>query len=59
MENLFFNNLKKLGYRYFKINKRSLKDRKIIKSFQRHYVPDNITGIIDRKTFKISQFLTY
>ena len=58
MKNLFFNNLKKLGYRYFKINKRNLKDRNIIKSFQRHYVPDNITGKIDRKTFEISQFLT-
>ena len=59
MEALFFINLKKLGYRYFKINKRNLNDRKIIKSFQRHYLPDNITGKIDQKTFKISQFLTY
>ena len=59
MEALFFTNLKKLGYRYFKTNKRDLNDRKIIKSFQRHYLPDNITGKIDRKTFEISQFLTY
>ena len=59
IEILFFNNLKKLGYRYFKTSKRNLKDRDIIKSFQRHYVPDNITGKIDQKTFEISQFLTY
>ena len=30
----------------------------IIKSFQRRYVPNNVTGIIDRKTFKISHYLS-
>ena len=57
-EILFFQNLKKLGYRYFKINKRNIDDKKIIKSFQRHYLPKNVTGKIDQKTFKISYFLT-
>ena len=54
----FFQNLRRLGYRYFKINKRSLKDKKIIKSFQQHYLPKNVTGKIDQKTFEISHFLT-
>ena len=55
---LFFKNLKKLGYRYFSIRKRSYKDKKIIKSFQQHYLPKNVTGKIDQKTYKISHFLT-
>ena len=54
----FFNNLKKLGYRYFKVNKRNSKDKKIVKSFQQHFIPNNVTGKIDKKTFKISHFLT-
>ena len=44
---MFFKNLKKLGYRYFSLDKRNLKDKKIIKSFQRHYSPNNVTGKID------------
>ena len=58
IKTLFFQNLKKLGYGYFKINKRNIKDKKIIKSFQQHYLPNNVTGKIDLKTFKISHFLT-
>ena len=58
VEILFFQNLKKLGYGYFKINKRNINDKKIIKSFQRHYLPNNVTGKIDQKTLKISYFLT-
>ena len=56
-EYLFFKNLNKLGYRYFSANKRNIKDRKIIVSFQQHYLPKNVTGKIDEKTYKISQFL--
>ena len=56
---LFFKNLKKLGYGYFSLNKRNSKDKKIIRSFQQHYSPNNVTGKIDQKTFKISQFLTH
>ena len=56
-EVLFFKNLKKLGFRYFNVHKRNYKDIKIIKSFQQHYLPNNVTGKIDQKTYKISHFL--
>ena len=56
---VFFQNLKKLGYRYFSIKKRNTKDKKIIRSFQQHYLPNNVTGKIDYKTLKISHFLTH
>ncbi len=57
-ESSFFKNLHKLGYRYFKIHQRSSKDKKIIKCFQQHYLPENVTGKIDEKTLQISHFLT-
>ena len=53
----FFKNLKKLGYRYFSIYKRDVKDKKIVRSFQQHYLPNNVTGKIDLKTYKISHYL--
>ena len=56
---MFFKNLQKLGYRYFKVKKRGVKDKVIIKSFQQHYLPKNVTGKIDIKTYKISHFLTH
>mgnify|MGYP001202826274 CR=1 FL=1 len=56
---LFFKNLRKLGYNYFDIKKRNLKDKKIIKCFQQHYLPNNVTGKIDQKTYEISHFLTH
>ena len=56
---VFFQNLKKLGYRYFSIKKRNTNDKKIIRSFQQHYLPNNVTGKIDYKTLKISHFLTH
>ena len=59
IEIMFFKNIKKLGFRYFNIYKRNFNDKKIIKSFQQHYVPDNVTGKIDEKTYKISHFLTH
>ncbi len=55
---LFFQNLKKLGYRYFSVQKRNIKDKRIIKIFQQRYLPKNITGRVDLKTLKISHFLT-
>ena len=58
IKSVFFKNLKKLGYRYFHINKRVPKDKLIIKCFQRHYLPEQVTGKIDQKTLKISHFLT-
>ena len=57
IENLFFQNLYKIGYRYFKIKKRTNADKFIITSFQNRYLPQNITGKIDLKTLKISHFL--
>ena len=57
IENLFFQNLYKIGYRYFKIKKRANSDKFIITSFQNRYLPQNVTGKIDLKTFKISHFL--
>ena len=54
---LFFKNLYKIGYRYFKIDKRVKSDKLIIKAFQRRYNPKKITGYIDLKTLKIRQFL--
>ena len=53
----FFKNLRKIGYRYFNINKKHKADIKIIKSFQRHYLPKNVTGKIDQKTYRISHYL--
>ena len=54
---LFFINLQRIGYRYFKIRKRSINDKKVIKSFQQHYLPNNVSGKIDQKTLEISHFL--
>ena len=57
MEISFFKNLKKIGYRYFNIYKRNHTDKKVIKIFQQHYLPKNVSGRIDRKTFIVSQLL--
>ena len=54
---LFFKNLHNIGYRYFSLFKRSQKDKLIIKSFQQHFLPNNVTGKIDKKTQIISHFL--
>ena len=59
IKTLFFKNLHKLGYRYFSIKRRTLKDKMIIKSFQQRYLPNRVTGKIDKKTYKISHFLTH
>ena len=39
------------------IKKRIKKDNFLIKAFQRRFLPNNVTGKIDEKTFKISHFL--
>lgn len=59
IRNIFFRNLQKLGYRYFKIHKSSIYDKKVIRSFQQHFLPNNVTGIVDQKTYEISHFLTH
>jgi len=58
IEKSFFKNLKKIGYRYFNVQKRNMRDKNIVKSFQQHYSPFNVTGEVDIKTFRISYFLT-
>ena len=58
-EILFYKNLYKIGYRYFNIYKRNFKDKYVIRSFQQHFLPKNVNGIIDKKTFKISHFLAH
>ena len=57
LENLFFSNLFKIGYRYFNKNKRNKKDFLIVEAFQRKFLPKKITGIVDKKTYIISHFL--
>ena len=59
IETLFFKNLQKFGYRYFNVMKKSYKDKLIVKSFQQHFSPKDVTGEIDTKTFEISHFLTH
>ena len=59
IEKLFFKNLGKIGYKYFNKNLRKKTDKKIINSFQRHFLPKNITGKIDQKTYIISHFLAH
>ena len=54
---LFFKNIYKLGYRYFSLKKRSKTDIYLIKAFQRRFNPNNVTGILDKKTYIISHFL--
>ncbi len=53
----FFKNIYKIGYRYFNLRKKNKSDSLVIRAFQRRFLPDNITGNIDLKTLKISQFL--
>ena len=57
MRDLFFNNLFKIGYRYLSKKKKSKKDVFLVKAFQRRFLPNGVTGIIDQKTYKISHFL--
>jgi len=54
---LFFKNLFKIGYRYFDLKRRSRKDVFLTRAFQRRFAPNNVTGIIDQKTYIISHFL--
>ena len=57
IKELFFKNLFKIGYRYFDLKKRSRKDVFLIRAFQRRFLPNNVNGIIDQKTYRISRFL--
>jgi len=57
MEKFFFKNLFIIGYRYFNLNRRTNKDIFITKAFQRRFLPGNVNGKIDQKTYIISHFL--
>ena len=57
VEKLFIKNLFKIGYRYFSKNRRTKNDIFLVKAFQRRFLPNSVTGIIDQKTYKISHFL--
>ncbi len=52
--NLFFNNLHKIGYRYFDKNKSLKTDSLVIKAFQRRFRQKKIDGLIDLECIKIS-----
>tara|TARA_B100002019_G_scaffold223911_1_gene196823 strand:- start:26 stop:760 length:735 start_codon:yes stop_codon:yes gene_type:complete len=54
----FFQNLYKIGYRYFSLKTGTIKkDKKIIKAFQLRFLPKRVTGKLDQKTLKISYYL--
>ena len=54
----FFQNLYKIGYRYFSLKKSKIKnDKKIIKAFQLRFLPKRVSGKLDQKTLKISYYL--
>ena len=57
LRTLFFNNLHKIGYRYFDKKKSSKSDLKIIKVFQRRFRQNKIDGLIDRECLQISHYL--
>ena len=57
LNRLFFKNLFKIGYRYFYLKKRRRKDVFLTRAFQRRFLPNKVTGIIDQKTYIISHFL--
>ena len=53
----FFNNLYKIGYRYFDKKKSSKSDLNVIKVFQRRFRQNNVNGLIDEESFQISHYL--
>ncbi len=54
---IFFKNIHKLGYRYFKLSKKSKEDKLIIKAFQRRFLPNEVSGKLTNKTLQISHKL--
>ena len=58
LRKIFFNNLYKIGYRYFNRKKPSKYDSKIIKAFQRRFRQNKINGLIDKECLQISHYLS-
>ena len=54
----FFNNLYKIGYRYFDKKKSSSKDSKVISAFQMRFRQNKINGLIDQECLQISHYLS-
>ena len=57
LRNFFFNNLYKIGYRYFDKKKSSKSDLQVIKAFQRRFRQNKVTGLIDQESYQISHYL--
>ena len=57
LRKIFFNNLYKIGYRYFNKKKLSKSDLKVIKVFQRRFRQDKVNGLIDQECLQISHYL--
>jgi len=57
LRNSFFNNLYKIGYRYFNKSKSLSSDSKIIKAFQRRFRQNKVNGQIDKECLQISYYL--
>ena len=57
IQELFFKNLYKIGYRYFDKKRRTSKDSIIVKAFQSKFLPNKVNGKVDLKTYIISHFL--
>ena len=57
IQELFFKNLYKIGYRYFDKKRRTSKDSTIVKVFQSKFLPKKANGKVDLKTYIISHFL--
>ena len=57
LRNFFFNNLYKIGYRYFNKKKSSKSDSKVIKVFQRRFRQNKVNGLIDQESLQISHYL--
>jgi N-acetylmuramoyl-L-alanine amidase len=54
---IFFENLYKIGYRYFSKNISSKKNILITRAFQSRYNQNKVDGLIDQKTYEISHYL--
>ena len=57
LRNFFFNNLHKIGYRYFDKKKPSKDDAKVTKAFQRRFRQNKVNGLIDQECLQISHYL--
>ena len=57
LRNFFFNNLHKIGYRYFDKKKPSKDDAKVTKAFQRRFRQNKVNGLIDQECLQISYYL--